>query len=133
MRLAGTMPCSGARDTVCGGPNVSCPARNFAPSTVLSADCLSSSARCDPSVALQALVIFTTDASPAPTTPSQPTGPVLAAETLAANGWATDGRCIRDNANGRLLQGPSKVDSLMTYAMCTDFCFGQGFQVAGLE
>jgi hypothetical protein len=65
--------------------------------------------------------------------PSQPTGPVLAAETLAANGWATDGRCIRDNANGRLLKGPSKVDSRMTYAMCTDFCFGQGFQVAGLE
>jgi hypothetical protein len=53
---------------------------------------------------------------------------------ILSNGWKTTGDCILDNAAGlRLLKGPSKADSLMTYAMCTDFCFSKGFQVAGVE
>jgi hypothetical protein len=76
---------------------------------------------------LKALLIFTT-------TESKPAGSFVAPVELASNGWKTTGDCILDNAAGlRLLKGPSKADSLMTYAMCTDFCFSKGFQVAGVE
>jgi hypothetical protein len=81
------------------------------------------------------LLIFTTKETPAPKPAAETpaSGPKPESVTLS-NGWKTTGDCILDNADGlRLLKGPSKADSLMTYAMCTDFCFSKGFQVAGVE
>lgn len=124
--LAGNMDCSGAPGKNCGGPDVrhehvwlrSNPLRIrssvliFRPVT-------------------QALLIFTTSELPEPKPIAEV--PTTVPATPLADGWTTAGACVVDNANGRLLKGPSKSDPAMTYAMCTDFCFSQGFRVAGLE
>jgi hypothetical protein len=84
---------------------------------------------------VQALLLFTTTETPpakpvvvAPVAPSP-----LASLDLGKDGWRTDGACVTDNLDGRLLRGPSIADGAMSYAMCTDFCFGRGFKVAGVE
>lgn len=48
------------------------------------------------------------------------------------DGFATDGKCIKE-IPGRLLQGPSYSASDNTYEKCSAFCFSKGFTVAGVE